>query len=159
MTAALSSVQVLMFMTMRLDEMFMSGRMILSGSGYINRVGALLKAVDASKYDMLGAGDESSQVIRFEGVTVDTPTGTRLVNGLSFESATGGADNILVVGENGVGKTSIFRTLAGLWPQSGEGSIQRPGSMDIIFLPQSACTNGRNLPLLVSCTCLHAAQV
>ena len=137
---------VLMFMVMRLDEMFQMPRMILTSSGGINRVGDLLRAVDVSQFDEVGTAT-ATDTIKLSNVNVDTPTGTRLINNLSLECATGGADNLLVVGENGVGKTSLFRSIAGLWPVA-DGTVERPAH--VLYIPQAPFVpDGLTLPELV----------
>jgi putative ATP-binding cassette transporter len=44
---------------------------------------------------------------------------------------------VLVVGEPGVGKTLLFRALAGLWPW-GSGTVRRPEGPNIYHMPRSA---------------------
>ena len=135
-----SQMRVAQNMMMRLSEFSMIPRMILSSSGSVNRVAALLDAVDPAQYDALndapgnqisgsrflgrfvglfiraafvtsfappadGADSKSGgDGIGFAGVDVSTPSGTRLIEGLTFDCQPGGGDNMLVVGENGVGK-------------------------------------------------------
>jgi putative ATP-binding cassette transporter len=43
----------------------------------------------------------------------------------------------MIVGPSGCGKSSLLRAMAGLW-DSGLGSMERPKSEDILFLPQFA---------------------
>ena len=118
----------------RLEEMIQLPRQILSSSGSMSRVVTLLAALDPGNYSTdLESDDGSGSTISFSNVDVITPTGTKLVSGLSLDVSAGGEDNLLVVGESGVGKTSIFRALAGLWPV--DGGISRPGRTSIMFLP------------------------
>jgi putative ATP-binding cassette transporter len=72
--------------------------------------------------------------IAAEALTVTTPDGAKtLVRNLSF--ALGEHERLLIVGESGVGKTSLLRAIAGLW-QTGSGRIFRPPLAEILFLPQ-----------------------
>ena len=77
---------------------------------------------------------EEARKLRLEALTVKTPDGEKtLVSDLDLELKSG--DSVLVMGESGSGKSSLLRTIAGLW-QSGEGSIARPALKNIMFLPQ-----------------------
>ncbi len=89
------------------------------------------EAVEAanSKIDV-----EEARRLKLEDLTVRTPDGGKvLVKKLSLALKPG--QSILLMGESGTGKSSLLRTIAGLW-QSGEGSIARPPLKDMIFLPQ-----------------------
>jgi putative ATP-binding cassette transporter len=67
-------------------------------------------------------------------LTLTTPETRRtLVRDLSIDLANGAG--LLIAGESGVGKTSVLRAIAGLWP-SGSGRIVRPPLSRILFLPQ-----------------------
>jgi putative ATP-binding cassette transporter len=66
---------------------------------------------------------------------VMTPNRQRtLIKDLTFELPEG--KYLLISGASGVGKTSLFRAIAGLWTD-GQGTIMRPELSDIVFLPQT----------------------
>jgi vitamin B12/bleomycin/antimicrobial peptide transport system ATP-binding/permease protein len=72
--------------------------------------------------------------LAIEQLTLKTPNRQRtLIENLSIELPTG--QGVLVVGSSGCGKSSLLRAIAGLW-NSGEGTIVRPQSDQILFLPQ-----------------------
>jgi putative ATP-binding cassette transporter len=72
--------------------------------------------------------------LKLDDVTVRTPGGEKtLTEHLSFQLPRRGS--MLIMGESGSGKSSLLRTIAGLW-QSGSGAIDRPAHNRLIFLPQ-----------------------
>ena len=72
--------------------------------------------------------------LAIERLTLGTPDRRRtLVSDLSCEVAAG--PDLLIVGDSGVGKTSVLRAIAGLW-RAGSGRIIRPPLSDVMFLPQ-----------------------
>lgn len=58
---------------------------------------------------------------------------TKLIDNLSLSILKG--QRLLIVGNSGVGKSSLVRAIAGLW-KSGTGLITKPKKEDILFLPQ-----------------------
>ena len=75
-----------------------------------------------------------SGTLEFEKVTVKTPDGLRvLVQDLSFSLKKG--DRMMIVGESGIGKSSLLRSVAGLW-DFGSGLIKKPSLSKTMFLPQ-----------------------
>lgn len=69
-----------------------------------------------------------------KAVTLQTPNGEQtLVKDLSLSVELG--EGILIMGASGCGKSSLIRSIAGLW-NTGCGSIVRPDLEKIMFLPQ-----------------------
>ena len=72
--------------------------------------------------------------MRLDGIEVRTPTGEQLINPLDVQLNRG--DSLVVVGPSGVGKTTLLRSLAELWPFAS-GTLSRPdGDNQTMFLSQ-----------------------
>jgi len=72
--------------------------------------------------------------LKIEHVTLYTPDRKRqLVRDLNVKLEEG--DRLCVIGPSGTGKSSLLRSIAGLW-EVGEGSIERPDLSEMLFLPQ-----------------------
>ncbi|OOF70777.1 ABC transporter ATP-binding protein/permease [Rodentibacter caecimuris] len=88
---------------------------------------------------VITAGEQSKTYIHhhpssvvFKQLTVNNPLGKSLIKGLDFSLAQG--ESLLIQGKSGVGKTTLLRTIAGLWPYS-EGEIYCP-QQNTLFLSQ-----------------------
>lgn len=78
--------------------------------------------------------EENCKIVRLDLLNVRTPgTERMLVKELSFELKEN--QSILIMGASGTGKSSVLRTIAGLWRGSG-GSLERPTFNQLMFLPQ-----------------------
>lgn len=101
----------------------------------INRLGSFVEELDAQEAEnnstiVTTVGDQ----IALNSVTVATPDGReKLVEKLTLSLAQG--QGLLILGASGAGKSSLLRTIAGLW-NSGEGIITRPALKEMMFLPQ-----------------------
>lgn len=76
-----------------------------------------------------------ANTITLSSLSVLTPTEPPrpLVKNLSLKVASG--ERLLVVGQSGIGKSSLMRAICGLW-KSGQGNITRPSTGNTLFLPQ-----------------------
>lgn len=66
-------------------------------------------------------------------LAVKLPDGTTLIADLDAELPAG--SNVLVSGPSGIGKSTLFRALAGIWP-FGSGQVCLPAGARALFLPQ-----------------------
>lgn len=77
----------------------------------------------------------TSDQLSVQNLTVQTPDRRcELIKDLNFSLQSG--ETLLISGPSGIGKTSLFRALAGLWSE-GHGTIMRPELEQVVFLPQT----------------------
>lgn len=75
----------------------------------------------------------SPDALGIQGLQVRRPDGKPLVSDLNLTLQAG--QTLLVKGTSGRGKTTLLRSLAGLWPYV-DGSVQRPLGLQSLFLSQ-----------------------
>jgi putative ATP-binding cassette transporter len=75
----------------------------------------------------------SSTSLRVRDLSLGTPDGRTLIRGLHLTVTPG--ERWIVRGPSGVGKSTLMRALAGIWPY-GSGSIDLPRDAGILFLSQ-----------------------
>lgn len=75
-----------------------------------------------------------SDCVAVHGLSLQTPGGEQqLVQDLDLVLRHG--ESLVIVGQTGVGKSSVLRALAGLWTR-GSGRIEMPAREQCLFLPQ-----------------------
>ena len=100
----------------------------------VERLSTFADAVTPTSTQVPGIITDAADRFALADVTLLTPSRNRtLFHGLTVDLRD--RDNLLVVGQSGVGKSSLLRAIAGLWTQ-GSGVIQRPALKEIYFLPQ-----------------------
>lgn len=94
-----------------------------------------LQMLDANRLD--GArGDitfTGKRHLKLKNLTIRSPAGRVLVNNLTLELNP--QDKLLISGPTGCGKTTLLRTIAGMWPYF-TGAIAKPAATAVMFLPQ-----------------------
>ena len=71
--------------------------------------------------------------LAFEGVRILLPDGHIIIEDATVSILPG--ERVLIVGDTGRGKSTLFRAVAGLWPW-GSGTILTPAPETMAFLPQ-----------------------
>ena len=102
----------------------------------INRLGTFWEALEKAN-EPITTGERirssTGKDLIFRNVTILTPRREQaLVKNLSFNFT---GRSLLLCGPSGSGKSSILRTISGLW-ETGSGSIVRPDMTNALFLPQ-----------------------
>lgn len=111
-------------------------RSISTFAANINRLGEFIEELDAPEHkpgeNVITTREEDR--VALSNLTLQTPNYERvLVSHVSAEVSPG--KSLLIVGPSGSGKSSLLRTIAGLW-NSGDGEVIRPSIEQILFLPQ-----------------------
>lgn len=115
-------------------------------SGYTDRVFSLLACLHEvhskefaygceSIEDLKGVIQKPYSGLRFEDVPIVVPPNNTLISQLNFTIGEG--SNLLILGKNGVGKTSIMRLVSSIWPIY-KGLLSRPADEDIMFVSQKS---------------------
>jgi putative ATP-binding cassette transporter len=100
----------------------------------IKRLSTFADAISPEQALVPGIKSDEADQFAMNDLTLMTPNKRRtLINDLTFMLDK--RDNLVVVGQSGVGKSSLLRAIAGLWTQ-GRGVVKRPSLSDIFFLPQ-----------------------
>jgi len=100
----------------------------------VERLSTFADAITPASMNVTGITIDKADRFALNDVTLLTPDRNRtLFQGLSMDLSD--RDNLVVIGQSGIGKSSLLRAIAGLWTQ-GSGTILRPALREIYFLPQ-----------------------
>ncbi len=99
----------------------------------VNRLSGFLDMTESAERLGRVRLEHDAQRIAVKSLTVRTPANLTLVENLNLDLAQ--ASSLLIRGASGIGKTTLLRAMAGLWPYV-EGTIARPDDQRSIFLPQ-----------------------
>lgn len=99
----------------------------------INRLSGFIDAIDATEQLPRARIEQGEHRLALEALTVKTPAQVTLVENLNLALPQGSA--VLIRGRSGIGKTTLLRAIAGLWPHV-DGTVIRPLGTQSLFLPQ-----------------------
>jgi putative ATP-binding cassette transporter len=99
----------------------------------VNRLSGFLDLTESA--ERLGSVriEHTGERIEVRSLTIRTPAHVLLVEDLNLELPPGAS--LLIRGPSGIGKTTLLRAMAGLWPYV-EGTIARPVGQQSLFVPQ-----------------------
>jgi len=144
-----SSGRMLMKLAEAVGRLVLAGREMTKLAGFTTRVTDLIGVLsDVNRGHCVRSGINHTTVaqrldhghirtqdgiIKFDNVKLMTPNGDVLIENLNFTVRSG--QNVIVVGPNGCGKSSLFRTIGELWPVAS-GTLTKPGSGHLFYIPQ-----------------------
>lgn len=104
----------------------------------LHRVSAFKATVDKldevdDAVDTLSLAEHPDGMLAFDGVSVLTADGRVVIAEATVDIEPG--ERVLILGESGIGKSTLFRAVAGLWPW-GSGTIWLPRRDEVMFMPQ-----------------------
>lgn len=99
----------------------------------INRLSGFLDSMDSAEQLASAQIEPATQRFAVESLTVRKPDSALLIENLNLVLPKSTA--LLVRGRSGIGKTTLLRAIAGLWPHA-DGKVLRPLESRSLFLPQ-----------------------
>ena len=115
-----------------------SYNLLASWKASVDRLLSFQESLDRQKLSPQAAPDQLERLQNRLGFVVESldvllPSGAPLLENVRFNVARG--EKVLIQGASGVGKTMLFRSLAGIWPYA-DGIVHWPHGSTALFLPQ-----------------------
>ena len=99
----------------------------------LDRLTGLLDVNDEARALPTPTTEDRPSGLTVRDLQVRLPDGRPLLSDLGFEVEEG--STLLITGPSGTGKTTLLRSMAGLWPHA-EGMVERPEDADTLFCSQ-----------------------
>ena len=104
-------------------------------SSVTRRLIGLNRSLDELEQKGIDVHTDDASMVRAQGLKLNLPSGQHLNDVGQLEITQG--TRMLVRGPSGVGKSTLLRAIAGLWPH-GSGGIYIPQSARMMFVPQKS---------------------
>jgi len=115
----------------RLAEWFASAQRVVELIDAVDVLDETIGRYGSDQTVVLGASPDDA--IHIEHLSIKQQNGSLMIDGA--DAVIGQGEKVLVKGESGTGKSTLIRTMAGLWPW-GSGKILRPEKARTAFMPQ-----------------------
>jgi vitamin B12/bleomycin/antimicrobial peptide transport system ATP-binding/permease protein len=104
----------------------------------LNRLTSFHEAIQAARLEAsskqgIQRSATATTALTLKDTTIRLPDGSVLLGHVATTIKRG--EHTLVTGPSGIGKSTLFRALSGIWP-FGEGTVEVPANARLMFLPQ-----------------------
>jgi putative ATP-binding cassette transporter len=116
---------------LRLADWFASAHRVSQLSHAIDRLEESLRP--AGEGETITRGNSPDDFVHLRNLSIALYDGRLMIDGAEAKISPG--EKVLIKGDSGVGKSTLIRAMAGLWPW-GSGEILVPENAEVAFMPQ-----------------------